>query len=331
MASRWARSLLSRAFVATTTIVVLVRPNGGCSITSSGMAPAMTVRSSSTISPKEFTAARAPTVRPSWIRWAVPIPPSAVCAAIIAPVPSTAFTSCTSMPGRSRSVSRVPGAPPRTSPDPTVPGGQSTTVHPVRPTGSVQWPTRIPSTAVITRPAPGAVGQDAPSHRPPVLPRDPMAHSAHHLVPDGSVPRGHLVGGDLLIVLPAEEDHLVPHLDVVVAAIHRGLIHGHGSGDRVSLSSDEDPSTIEEGSRVPVRVPDRHGGDGGIPIEAVREAVRDALARGHPLRQGDLRTERHGRFQGHPPDELRVRPDPVQSDAHANEVEMGLGQSDGGS
>ncbi len=81
-----------------------------------------------------------------------PITPSAAARPkALPPVRSTASTCSTSMPGRSRSVSRVPGAPPRTSPDPTVPGGQSTTVQPVRPTGSVQCPTRIPGMRVITR------------------------------------------------------------------------------------------------------------------------------------------------------------------------------------
>src|SRR3712207_7289671 len=44
--------------------------------------------------------------------------------------------------GWSRSVSRVPGPPPRTLAAATLPGGGTTTVQPVRPTGSVQWPTR---------------------------------------------------------------------------------------------------------------------------------------------------------------------------------------------
>src|SRR5271166_2146683 len=47
------------------------------------------------------------------------------------PVSSTASTSRTVLEGSSRSVSRVPCAPPRTSTEPTVPGGVSTTVLPV--------------------------------------------------------------------------------------------------------------------------------------------------------------------------------------------------------
>ena len=82
------------------------------------------------------------------------------------PVRSTACTSSTSIPGRRRSVSRVPGAPPRTSPDPTVPGGHSTTVHPVSPSGSVAFPTRIA----------GDVGDGAALRSPGHAPlREPVA------------------------------------------------------------------------------------------------------------------------------------------------------------
>ena len=63
------------------------------------------------------------------------------------PLSTTASTRSTNRAGSSSAVSRVAGAPPRTSPDPTVPDGAHTTVTPV--SGPVQWPTRIPGTAVI--------------------------------------------------------------------------------------------------------------------------------------------------------------------------------------
>src|SRR5919106_1155959 len=65
------------------------------------------------------------------------------------PVRTTACASSMSVPGWRMSVPRVPGAPPRTSQEATVPGGGRTTVHPVSATWSDQWPTRIPSTSVI--------------------------------------------------------------------------------------------------------------------------------------------------------------------------------------
>src|SRR5262245_51913810 len=111
------------------------------------------------------------------------------------------------MPGRRRSVSRVPGAPPRTTPDATVPGGGSTTVHPVSPTGSVQWPTRMPGTRVI-------IGGWVSTSRVNVAARDPGAHSADDLVADGSGVARELGGRDLLAALRAEQDHLVPATDV---------------------------------------------------------------------------------------------------------------------
>src|SRR5579872_76042 len=79
------------------------------------------------------------------------------------PVSTTAFTSDTVLLGSSSAHSRVPGAPPRTSPDATVPDGNSTTVHPVRPAASLQCPTRTPATSVTP---PGA--EAAPV---PVIPR----------------------------------------------------------------------------------------------------------------------------------------------------------------
>ena len=76
-------------------------------------------------------------------------PSAAASPNALPPVSTTAWTSSTRVPGRSASVSRVPGAPPRTSTDPTVPGGHRTTVQPVMPARSVAWPTRMPATSVI--------------------------------------------------------------------------------------------------------------------------------------------------------------------------------------
>src|SRR5262245_34254082 len=74
-----------------------------------------------------------------------------------------AWTRSTSMPGRSRSVSLVPGAEPRTSTPAVAPSsGSRTTVQPVRASASVQCPTRTPRTSVMNtnmRVAPG-------EHRP---------------------------------------------------------------------------------------------------------------------------------------------------------------------
>src|ERR1700687_3612506 len=62
------------------------------------------------------------------------------------PVNATASTCSTLRDGSSNATSRVAGAPPRTSPDPTVPGGHSTTVPPL--CAPVQWPTLIPVATV---------------------------------------------------------------------------------------------------------------------------------------------------------------------------------------
>ena len=53
------------------------------------------------------------------------------------------------------SVSRVPGPPPRTSTPPRLPAGGITTVQPVAPSRSVQWP--------IENPSGGAIGSLTPA------------------------------------------------------------------------------------------------------------------------------------------------------------------------
>src|SRR6266516_1121210 len=66
------------------------------------------------------------------------------------PVSSTAATSSTWALGSSRSVSRVPGPPPRTLTLATLPRGGRITVQPVRPSGSLQWPTARSSMPRLT-------------------------------------------------------------------------------------------------------------------------------------------------------------------------------------
>ena len=65
------------------------------------------------------------------------------------PASTTASTFWTSRCGSSSAVSRLAGAPPRTSPDAIVPSGTVTTVTPVP--SPVQWPTPMPETSVIRR------------------------------------------------------------------------------------------------------------------------------------------------------------------------------------
>ena len=68
------------------------------------------------------------------------------------PDSSTACTTPTRLAGWSKSVSRVPGAAPRTSTPPTAPASASTTLQPVGRSCSVWWPTAMPRTSLM---APG--------------------------------------------------------------------------------------------------------------------------------------------------------------------------------
>src|SRR5205823_14859101 len=62
----------------------------------------------------------------------------------------------TNVAGPSNSVSRVPGAPPRTSTDATAGASHKTTVVPVMAAESSAWPTSSPGTSVIRLRGPGS-------------------------------------------------------------------------------------------------------------------------------------------------------------------------------
>jgi hypothetical protein len=76
-------------------------------------------------------------------------PPAASSPKALPPASSTACTFSTAFSGDSSSVSRVPGAAPRTSTPATAPAGVSTTVQPVGRRVSVKWPQRMPGTEVM--------------------------------------------------------------------------------------------------------------------------------------------------------------------------------------
>ena len=81
------------------------------------------------------------------------------------PVSTTASTCSTSRCGSSSAISRLAGAPPRTSPDPTVPAGTSDDGDAGAVAGPVPDP--MPGTSVIRRRPPrGERGTDAPSSAP---------------------------------------------------------------------------------------------------------------------------------------------------------------------
>ena len=91
------------------------------------------------------------------------------------PVSRMACTCSSVASGCSRSVSRVPGAAPRTSTPATAPCGHSSTVQPVGRRVSVWWPTDRPAMSVM---APGNIVARATSWRARVAPRWPGRPSA---------------------------------------------------------------------------------------------------------------------------------------------------------
>src|SRR3954466_9167637 len=154
------------------------------------------------------------------------------------PLRTTASMRATRRSGDSRSHSRVAGAPPRTSPDATVPAGNRATVHPVFATGSVQCPTRTPGMSVITEVDARHAGADA----------------AHDLIGNGVDAIGPLLGRDLVRALAPDEHDLVagrpgaPERPAPVPARHVGvgpavdhdLVHRDGACDRLAAAADED-------------------------------------------------------------------------------------------
>ena len=76
-------------------------------------------------------------------------PSAAASPNALPPLSRMAWTRSTRRIGSSRSVSRVPGDPPRTATPPTALSPHSTTVQPVAASASVQWPAAMPGTAVM--------------------------------------------------------------------------------------------------------------------------------------------------------------------------------------
>ena len=96
------------------------------------------------------------------------------------PESTIAWTCSTVLTGSRRSVSRVPGAPPRTSTPQTAPASASTTVQPVGRRESVKWPTRSPATSVRPPATRGRAfgGEPCSSPTPRARPRTATSPSA---------------------------------------------------------------------------------------------------------------------------------------------------------
>src|SRR3990170_1397955 len=89
-------------------------------------------------------------IRPRpWPRRKEPPPPAASRPNSEPPESTTASMLVTVISGSSRAVSRLPGAPPRVTPDATFAWSKTTTVTPVATRASCAWPTRMPARSVI--------------------------------------------------------------------------------------------------------------------------------------------------------------------------------------
>src|SRR5579884_590037 len=196
------------------------------------------------------------------------------------PVSTTASTRCTRRSGERRSHSRVPGAPPLTSPEATAPSGSSTTVHPVRARASVQWPTRTPGTSVSTGAGAGGAPGVAAGH--------PGAQRRDHLVADGSEEPGPVLRRHRFVALPADEHDLVADGHVGArAAVDHELVHGDHASDRPPPAAHEDGAAgLLQPAGPAVGVAQGDGGHHRLLGQGVAPAVGDALAGGQPAHVG---------------------------------------------
>ena len=103
---------------------------------------------------KRPTATSKPTPRSSSQRTA---PVAASSPHALPPASMMACTLSTRLEGWSKSVSRVPGAAPRTSTPATAPSRVMMTVQPVGRRVSVKWPTSMPATRVMLPASPASV------------------------------------------------------------------------------------------------------------------------------------------------------------------------------
>src|SRR5581483_5669861 len=225
------------------------------------------------------------------------------------PDSTTASTRSTSREGSSSAVSRVAGAPPRTSPEPTVPAGAHTTVTPV--SGPVQWPTRMPATSVMALTAPAWRAGRAPSHLAQIAAGNPVADAAAHLIGDRPELRRPLGRRDGVLPLPAEEHDLGADLDagggVAVARpeVDEQLVHGDRPGDGPASPADEHLAAhLAEPAGDTVGVADRHGHHGRGDVEAVAQAVGQPLSGHQPPHIADPGLEAEGGLQRKAPVQL---------------------------
>src|SRR5207247_10006187 len=131
-----------------------------------------------------------------------------------------------------------------------------------------------PATALTARPAVSTAARRFVT-RPPggrlvrasssILPRDPFGDGRDHLVPDGPDDPPELLRRDPFLALLADQHDLVPHRHVLVAAVHEDLVHGHRSGNPVTVTSDQHVGPGGEDAGVAARVAD-------LPRRAARHA-----------------------------------------------------------
>ena len=202
---------------------------------------------------------------------------------------TTASTCSTSRCGSSSAVSRLAGAPPRTSPDATVPSGTVTTVTPVP--SPVQWPTPMPGTSVIRRRPPAGRARRGRAEQRAAGPEPPQRRAGAEVACELRDERVDLVGA-------LEHEHVAGALEHLESRVGDEL----GDAPRLRRRGDD------------VRAPAEH--ERGHPDLGQLVGHVEADERGHGLLARRLRARRD-----HLPDELDVTRLRVASEADAGEEE----------
>src|SRR3990170_2550212 len=227
-------------------------------------------------------------------------------------VPSNERTGPRSSGGSAESRSRASGSSARRR--------AFSTARPITPPATAPAAT-LAVTIAVRRPVTRATSRPS---SPDVLPRDALADRGHDLVPDRPEVRSELLGGDALTPLRPDQDDLVAHQDLVVAAVHEDLVHGHRPRDAVASPTDQHLGPVPERTLVAVLVADRDRRDGRLALERVAPAVREPLARGQALHHGHGRAPRERRAQPEPWADPAARIDAVDRGPRADHVEMAL-------
>ena len=154
--------------------------------------------------------------------------------------------------------------------------------------------------------------------------RHALADRAHDLVGNRLAPARHLLDGQRIVMLVAEDHHLVADRGRrSFREIHHGEVHRHASQDRHAATAHQHVAAVREQPRVAVAVAHRHNAH----PDRARRSIRAPVAHGRAGRQvahlDQPALERHHRLDRRLGHAVR-RPMAVRDEADTHRVEVAL-------